>query len=194
MVSCSDDGIGVNAATVDERLGALGALPESRSQRGLFGRGLRDVWLAQGGGRIQGIRDGRAVESWFFPATGDEASVQLTASYQLEITDGDQVHPLRRFSGGEQDLAGLCLRLALSRALARQRGAETGFVLLDEVFGSQDADRRRALLEQLHAIADSEFRQVFVISHTDDVVEHCDLRIDVTRVEDRTSVAAGPRR
>lgn len=121
-------------------------------------------------------------------------SVQLTASYQLEIVDGDQIHPLRRFSGGEQDLAGLCLRLALSRTLARQRGAETGFVMLDEVFGSQDADRRRALLEQLHAIADSEFRQVFVISHTDDVVEHCDLRIDVGRGDGGTSAAVGPRR
>jgi DNA repair protein SbcC/Rad50 len=121
-------------------------------------------------------------------------AVQLTDSYQLEILDGGQVHPLRRFSGGEQDLAGLCLRLALSRTLARQRGAETGFVLLDEVFGSQDLDRRRALLEQLHAFADTEFRQVFVISHTHDVVEHCDLTIDVRRGDDGVSAAVGPHR
>jgi DNA repair exonuclease SbcCD ATPase subunit len=86
------------------------------------------------------------------------------------------------------------LRLALSRTLARQRGAETVFVLLDEVFGSQGSDRRRALLEQLHAIADSEFRQVFVISRTDDLVEHCDLRIDVARGDDGVSAAVGPRR
>jgi hypothetical protein len=69
---CFDDGEGVDAQTVDRRLGALGVTPETGGQRGLFGRGLRDVWLAQGGGRIQGIRDGRAVESWFFPASGDE--------------------------------------------------------------------------------------------------------------------------
>ena len=120
--------------------------------------------------------------------------MRLTDSYQLEIVDGGQVHPLRRFSGGEQDLAGLCLRLALSRTLARQRGAETGFVLLDEVFGSQDLDRRRALLEQLHAFADAEFRQVFVISHTHDVVEHCDLTIDVDRDSSAVSTAVGPHR
>jgi exonuclease SbcC len=125
---------------------------------------------------------------------GRYSAVQLTDGYQLEIVDGRQIHPLRRFSGGEQDLAGLCLRLALSRTLARQRGAETGFVLLDEVFGSQDTDRRRALLEQLHAIADSEFRQVFVVSHTDDVVAHCDLTIEVTRGQDSISAASGPRR
>jgi hypothetical protein len=71
-VRCRDDGIGVNASTVDGRLGALGELPEHNgSQRGLFGRGLRDVWLAQGAGRIEGVKDGRRVQSWFFPAGGD---------------------------------------------------------------------------------------------------------------------------
>jgi exonuclease SbcC len=125
---------------------------------------------------------------------GRYGAVALTDDYHLEIVDDGAFRPLRRFSGGEQDLAGLCLRLALSRTLARQRGAETGFILLDEVLGSQDLDRRRSLLEQLHAIADSEFRQVLVISHTDDVVQHCDLTIDVARGPDGLSVASGPHR
>jgi hypothetical protein len=71
-VRCADNGVGVDAATVDRRLGALGELPEQRDNRGLFGRGLRDVWLAQGAGRIEGVRDERAVESWFFPAARDD--------------------------------------------------------------------------------------------------------------------------
>jgi hypothetical protein len=69
---CTDDGVGMDAATVDRRLGALGVTPDTRGQRGLFGRGLRDVWLAQGGGRLQGLRDGHLVESWFFPSGGDD--------------------------------------------------------------------------------------------------------------------------
>jgi hypothetical protein len=72
---CSDDGEGVDADIVDQRLGALGVVPEATGQRGLFGRGLRDVWLAQGGGRIQGVRGERAVESWFLPGGGDEPYV-----------------------------------------------------------------------------------------------------------------------
>ncbi|MBA3407652.1 MAG: hypothetical protein H0U06_06260, partial [Solirubrobacterales bacterium] len=71
-IRCADDGAGVDAATVDRRLGVLGELPEGRDSRGLFGRGLRDVWLAQGAGRIEGVRDERAVESWFFPAARDD--------------------------------------------------------------------------------------------------------------------------
>jgi hypothetical protein len=63
---------------VDQRLGALGELPDhDGAQRGLFGRGLRDVWLAQGAGRIEGVRAGRAVESWFFPAVGDDPYAYL---------------------------------------------------------------------------------------------------------------------
>jgi hypothetical protein len=69
---CTDDGEGVDAELIDRRLGALGVEPPRAGQRGLFGRGLRDVWLAQGAGRIEGVRSGRMVESWFFPAPGDE--------------------------------------------------------------------------------------------------------------------------
>jgi exonuclease SbcC len=125
---------------------------------------------------------------------GRYSSVQLSDAYHLEIADGRKLHPVRRFSGGEQDLAALCLRLALSRMLARQRGAETGFVLLDEVFGSQDVDRRRALLEQLRRLAESEFRQVFVISHTDEVVVLCDHTGLVAREVHDVSTASGPHR
>jgi hypothetical protein len=71
-VRCADDGIGMDAATVDRRLGALGTAPDASGQRGLFGRGLRDVWLAQGGGRLEAVKDGRLVESWFFPSAGDD--------------------------------------------------------------------------------------------------------------------------
>jgi hypothetical protein len=53
---CSDDGIGMDAAAVDRRLGALGVLPDAGGQHGLFGRGLRDVWLAQDGGPPAGER------------------------------------------------------------------------------------------------------------------------------------------
>jgi exonuclease SbcC len=117
--------------------------------------------------------------------------IRLTENYLLEVADGDRFHPLKRFSGGEQDLAALCLRLALSRTLARQRGAEHGFIILDEVFGSQDLERRELLMEQLRELADGEFQQIFVISHTDDIREHCRLHVNVYR-DDGVSVAEGP--
>ncbi len=114
-------------------------------------------------------------------SSGRYADVRLDENAGLHLfADGDH-RPLKRFSGGEQDLANLCLRLALSRTLARQRGTDAGLIILDEVFGSQDLDRRRVLLEQLREL-DREFRQVFIVSHFDDVVAVCDVQVDVERL------------
>jgi exonuclease SbcC len=124
---------------------------------------------------------------------GRYSAIRISEKYAVEVFDGRIAHPLKRFSGGEQDLAGLCVRLGLSRMAARQRGVEASFAILDEVFGSQDAKRRRLIAEQLQALTDAEFHQIFVITHTDDVLEHCDLAIYVTRDEDGISRAKGPR-
>jgi exonuclease SbcC len=110
---------------------------------------------------------------------GRYSDVRLSDSYSLELRDGGQSHALRRFSGGEQDIANLALRLALSRALARQRGIETGFVILDEILGSQDVDRRAAIMGELRELL-RDFRQVFVVSHFDDIADECDLNIKVS--------------
>lgn len=117
--------------------------------------------------------------------------VRLTEGYFLEIAEGRAFYLSRRFSGGEQDLAALCLRLALAKTLAHQRGTEQSFVILDEVFGSQDVGRRRMLMEQLTELSKGEFQQIFVISHTDDIVDQCSLHITVSR-ENGISRAAGP--
>lgn len=107
--------------------------------------------------------------------------IRLTEDYFLEIAEGRDFHLSKRFSGGEQDLAALCLRLALARTLAHQRGTEHSFVILDEVFGSQDVGRRKTLMEQLIELSRGEFEQIFVISHTDDIIDLCSLHISVTR-------------
>lgn len=107
--------------------------------------------------------------------------IRLTEDYFLEIAEGRDFYLSKRFSGGEQDLAALCLRLALARTLARQRGTEHSFVILDEVFGSQDIGRRKTLMEQLLELSRGEFEQIFVISHTDDIIDLCSLHISVSR-------------
>jgi len=117
--------------------------------------------------------------------------IRLTEGYFLEIAEGNAFYLSRRFSGGEQDLAALCLRLALAGTLAHQRGTEHSFIILDEVFGSQDVGRRKTLMEQLLELSRGEFEQIFVISHTEDIIEQCSLHISVTR-EHGISKASGP--
>ena len=119
---CTDDGEGVDAALIDRRLGALGVEPPRAGQRGLFGRGLRDVWLAQGAGRIEGVRAGRAVESWFFPAPGDEPYAFVHVRDQGAATDGSGRarggsvgHPGDRAAGGRAAAAAGRLRTLVSQ-------------------------------------------------------------------------------
>jgi hypothetical protein len=133
-VVCTDDGEGVDAATVDARLGALGVVPETVGQRGLFGRGLRDVWLAQGGGRIQGIRGGRAVESWFFPADGDEPYTYV------HVRDEPATKELRSSFGIEREGTRVTVPLAVRLpANARLRRVVADLVQLRPIV--EDPDR-----------------------------------------------------
>ncbi|MCP9485801.1 MAG: hypothetical protein MSC30_08055 [Gaiellaceae bacterium MAG52_C11] len=108
-VVCTDNGEGLDWETVERRLGALGVEPARAGQRGLFGRGLRDVWLAQGGGRLQAIRAGRAVEAWFFPASGDEPYAFAPVLEEAATPE------LRRAFGIEADGTRVTVPLALPR-------------------------------------------------------------------------------
>jgi exonuclease SbcC len=106
--------------------------------------------------------------------------VKLDDRAALTLLDAGEHQPLDRFSGGEQDMAHLCLRLALSRTFAASRGTDPGLIILDEVFGSQDLDRRSTLLEHLGRL-EKEFEQVFVISHFDDVAAAADVQFEVRK-------------
>ncbi|MBA3643740.1 MAG: hypothetical protein H0W59_06705 [Chloroflexia bacterium] len=97
--------------------------------------------------------------------------VVFDENYGLMIYDGDEAVPVERFSGGERDVAALAARLALSRLVGSQATRPPSFLVLDEVFGSLDADRRAQVLSTLSNLSASTeaFRQLFIISHVDDV-------------------------
>lgn len=100
--------------------------------------------------------------------------VDFDADFGIVVYDGDSSdssYPLSTFSGGERDAITLAARIALSHMIGRQASNPPGFLVLDEVFGSLDANRRSQLIDLLGAITGTfeELRQVFIISHVDDV-------------------------
>lgn len=110
---------------------------------------------------------------------GRYADVRLTENdYRLSIVDRDEQIPLSRFSGGEQDLANLCLRLAIAEWVSRERDIGIELLILDEVFGSLDEFRKPRLLEELRRLSDR-FRQMLIITHVPEMAESCDQRIEV---------------
>ncbi len=100
--------------------------------------------------------------------------VDFDADFGIVVYDGDSSdssYPVSTFSGGERDAITLAARIALSHMIGRQATNPPGFLVLDEVFGSLDANRRSQLIDLLGAITGTfeELRQVFIISHVDDV-------------------------
>ena len=104
--------------------------------------------------------------------------VELDEKYNLRVHDSGQFYGVDRFSGGEKDLANLCLRLAISEALTDSAGLDSSFVILDEVFGSQDSERKELILSAL-ANLKTRFPQILLISHIEDVKNGVEELIEV---------------
>jgi DNA repair protein SbcC/Rad50 len=117
---------------------------------------------------------------------GRYADVKLSTDYRLLIVDRGEDHELARFSGGEQDLANLCLRLAIADWVSKERNVDLGFVILDEVFGSQDDERRQRLVGELRTLSNP-FRQMLVITHLPDIADLCDSQVEVSVVQPGSS-------
>lgn len=103
---------------------------------------------------------------------GKYSRVEFDNNFSIEIYDGEEEKfPWETFSGGERDAIALCARIAMSRLIGGTGKQPPAFLVLDEVFGSLDLDRRTRLLDMLGSItqAGDSFRQVFIISHVDDV-------------------------
>ncbi len=96
---------------------------------------------------------------------GRYEQVLLDEDFNLLVRDVDNDYPIERFSGGEQDDIAVALRIALSRYLAELHGVhESTFLIFDEIFGSQDEERRNNLLTALRT-QESRFPQILLISH-----------------------------
>ncbi len=130
-------------------------------------------------GRLRPLIAARASELLRLTTSGRYSLLELDEDYNIRIVDQGQTFALHRFSGGEQDLANLCLRVAISQVVAERSGkAPVQFIVLDEIFGSQDEQRRRLILEAL-AHLQAHFRQIFLISHVNEIKEGLPVIVEV---------------
>lgn len=117
---------------------------------------------------------------------GKYKGLELDENYNLLIYDNGNAYRIERFSGGEEDLANLCLRLAISEVITERSGGVFNFIILDEIFGSQDIFRRQNIMKALNSLS-SKFRQIFLITHIDDMKNDMKNIIFVYENEDGTS-------
>src|SRR5213076_682551 len=110
--------------------------------------------------------------------------LELTEDYTVTVLEDGVPKPV--ISGGEEDLANLVLRLAISQMIAERAGQSFSLLVLDEVFGSLDEARRHNVVELLRRLHDR-FEQVVVITHIESVRDGLDRVLTVRYDEESGS-------
>lgn len=91
-------------------------------------------------------------------------------------------------SGGEEDIANLVLRLAISQMIAERAGQPFSLLILDEIFGSLDDARRQNVVALLRTLHDR-FEQVVLITHIESVREELD-NVILVRFDEETGASS----
>jgi len=136
--------------------------------------------------RIRPTLSSYASEFYRELTNGKYAEIELDEDYNVLIYDQGESFGIERFSGGEEDLANLCLRLAISEVITERAGGVFNFIVLDEIFGSQDNIRRQNIMKALNSLS-SKFRQIFLITHVEDVKNYVENIIQINERDDGAS-------
>ncbi|HOD85497.1 MAG TPA: SMC family ATPase [Methanoculleus sp.] len=114
-------------------------------------------------------------------------TVMLDDDFSVLVHDMGEDYPADRFSGGEQDDIAIALRVALSRFIAEVNQVhDSTFLIFDEIFGSQDEERRANLLRALRT-QEAYFPQIILISHISEVQDEFSTALLVEMGPDQIS-------
>jgi DNA repair exonuclease SbcCD ATPase subunit len=105
-------------------------------------------------------------------------------TYEIRVSDHGRKYGMDRFSGSETDLANLALRVAISEHVQFQSGGTVGLLVLDEVFGPLDDDRKERMLLALERLK-GRFRQVLVVTHDAAIKEQLPHALEVVKLPGR---------
>lgn len=104
----------------------------------------------------------------------------IVETLDIIISDEMGERPYEAYSGGEQFRVNFAIRLALSKLLTHRAGAKLQFLVVDEGFGTQDAQGRSRIIEAIDAIK-NDFEKILVITHLEELKEEFPVRIEVSK-------------
>lgn len=152
---------------------------------GVFGRFKNDIL-----GKVRPMIAGKAGKLFKDITKNRYERIQINDNFNFEILDEGKLYPIERFSGGEIDLANLCLRIGISEAVAQLAGSDRthGFLGFDEIFGSQDDERRQEIMHALQVLK-QQYKQIYIVTHINDVKEEFSEILEVQRMPEGNSRA-----
>jgi exonuclease SbcC len=116
--------------------------------------------------------------------SGKYSLLKIDDDFNIQVEDGGEWYPISRYSGGEIDMIAVSVRVAISEYLMRfgPDGESYSFLILDEVFGSQDLEHREKMIQMLRSL-EERFPQIIAISHISDVQGQFDNTLQVVEDE-----------
>ena len=117
----------------------------------------------------------------------DRRREDLKETLDIQISDGAGTRDYEMFSGGEAFRVNFAIRLALSKVLAQRAGARLQTLVIDEGFGSQDAQGRQRLIEAINQVA-QDFSKILVITHIDELKDAFPNRIEVEKTPEGSTL------
>lgn len=112
---------------------------------------------------------------------------EVREALEIGISDELGTRPYENYSGGEQFRVNFAIRIGLSKLLARRAGAQLQTLVIDEGFGTQDADGRQRLVEAINTVRD-DFARVVVITHIGALRDAFPVRIEVAKTPEGSSI------
>ncbi len=105
-------------------------------------------------------------------------NVKLIDTLDILIADARGTRSYETYSGGEAFRINFAIRLALAKLLAQRAGAALQLLIVDEGFGTQDAEGCDRLIAAINAIA-ADFACILTVTHMPHLKEAFQARIEV---------------
>ena len=112
---------------------------------------------------------------------------KLKDTLEIIISDVKGTRAYETYSGGEAFRINFSIRLALARILAQRSGTSLQLLIVDEGFGTQDAEGCDRLIASLNAIA-SDFACILTVTHISQFKEAFQTRIEVAKTNQGSQI------
>jgi len=107
---------------------------------------------------------------------------KLIDTLDILIADSQGTRSYETYSGGEAFRINFAIRLALAKLLAQRAGAALQLLIIDEGFGTQDAEGCERLVSAINAIA-PDFACILTVTHMPHLKEAFQARIEVNKTQ-----------
>lgn len=112
--------------------------------------------------------------------------LEINDSYEVSVYTDEDVRPIAMMSGGEQDIISLCIRIAIAELILSTTGINKQTIILDEIFGALDDERRASACRALQSLGQM-IPRIVCITHIEEIKDLADYTYVVERDENGVS-------